>query len=286
MLELLTEYGITLETAMSFDTLVKLRSIYEANISSLVGERDKNESTDSELKKYLLATTSQESDVAETVKNFASEVRAMFYRMVDDNPRTIFALVEAMSDLKTDSLNERDHWLGKVKREANPTKPVDVEYEAKREDTGKLAELIRQLYPLLANLVPTDKRGDEFGPENFPLEQKKSDGKPTGEFLPKLSRLPRSQADDNPTGRAVQNRYLVFTWNGNEIPSGTLPSDVAHDYVSDFKAGYVIDWTGIRDLAKKAGVETFSDKPWSHDFPTGTLTIQDRRLDKPERNNS
>lgn len=282
MLELLTKYGIDLSD-LNLAALVKLRAEYETVNAALIGERDKAENTDSELKKYLLGITSAEDDVKETVKAFASEVRRMFYEIVDSNPRTILALVEAMSEVKTDSLNERDHWVNKVKRQAAPVKVVDAEYESKREDNAKLAELIRQLYPLLSSLVPTDKRGDEYGPVEFPLEPKKEGGKPVaGQFLPKLSRLPRS--DDNPSGRAASNRHLKFTWQGNDLAEGILPSDVAHDYVSDFKSGFVIDWTGIRDLAKKDGVEMFSDTIWTHEFPTGILTVQDKRPDKPTRN--
>lgn len=282
-IELLEKYGIGL-TDLNFNALAKLRAEYESTVTSLVGERDKQESTDSELKKFLLATTQEEPEVTETVKAFTSDVRTMFYAIVDQNPRTIMALVEAISELKTDVLNERDHWLNKVKRTSQPTKVVDADYEAKRADASDLAELIRSLYPLLSSQVPTDKVGDSFGPAEFPLEQKKADGKPTGEYLPKLSRLPRSDAGDSPSGRAASNRYLVFTWGATVLPEGILPSDVAHDYVSDFKTGFVIDWTGIRDLAKADGVESFSDQAWSHEFPTGVLTIQDSRPDKPNRN--
>lgn len=276
MLDLLAEYDITLENAMTFDTLAKLRAIYEGTVTALVGEKDKAESTDSELKKYLLAVTNMEDDVAKSVKEFRSDVREMFYGLIDENPRTVLALVEVISEIKSEILSERDYWITKVKRESAPTKVIDADYEAKREDAAKLAELIRQLYPILSSLVPTDKRGDEFGPEAFPLEPKKVGGEPVpGQFLPKLSRLPRN--DDNPSGRAAIVRHLRFRWNGNEIQDGTLPSDVAHEYVSDFKQGFNIDWTGIRALAKADGVEMFGPEPWRHDFPTGTLEIYDKR---------
>jgi hypothetical protein len=281
-LELLARYEIDLSD-LNLAALVKLRGEYETINNALIGDKDKQESKDSELKKYLLAVVSEDDEVTETVKNFVSEVRHMFYTIVDNDPRTIMPLVEAISELKTDVLNERDHWLNKVKRESAPVKVIDEDYENKRAEAAEIAELIRQLYPLLSSLVPTDKRGDEFGPVEFPLIAQKESGKATGKFLPKLTKLARSQNEDNPTGRAAQNRYLQFTWNGNVLPEGTLPSDVAHDFVSDFKAGFVIDWTGIRDLAKKDGVEMFGDKPWTHDFPTGSLTIQDVRPNKPER---
>lgn len=281
MLDLLTEYGVSLETAMTFDTLVKLRTIYEDTVSSLVGEKEKAESTDSELKKFLLATTTQEDDVKALSEEFKDEVRTLFYHTIDQNPRTVLALVEIISDIKSEVLSERDYWITKVKQASSPSKTVDADYEAKREDAGKLAELIRQLYPILSSLVPTDKRGDEFGPAEFPLEPKKSGGEVIpGQFLPKLSRLPRNQSDDNPTGRGVQLRNLRFTWNGEDVPSEKLPSDVAHDYVSDFKAGFNIDWTGIRKLAKADGVEMFGAEPWTHEFPTGILTVRDPRPSK------
>lgn len=280
MLELLTKYGISLDS-LNFDALVKLRAEYESVNAALNGEKDKAESTDSELKKFLLATTSAEDEVRELTEEFKDEVRTLFYNIVDTNPRTVLALVEIISDIKSEVLSERDYWLTKVKQGSSPTRTVDADYEQKREDNAKLAELIRQLYPLLANLVPEDKHGDEYGAPEFPLEPKKVGGEPVpGAFLPKLSRLPRNQSDDNPTGRGVQLRNLRFTWNGEDVPADKLPSDVAHDYVSNFKAGFNIDWTGIRKLAKADGVEMFGAEPWTHEFPTGILTVRDPRPTK------
>jgi len=291
-ISMMQERGITLDT-MGYDTLVALRAEYEATNTTLAGDKDKLESTDSELKKYLLAVASSDESVAETVKNFVSEIRTLFYAAVDSNPDVIFPLVEAISEFKTDSLNERDYWLSKVKRNAAPSERViDEDYEFKRAENGVLADLIRQLYSWIVQLdptaVPNGKRGDEFGSLEFPLNAKKVDGEPTGEFMPKLSKLVRSQVDDNPTGKAASNSSLRFRWNGEDIPTDRLPTDVAHDYVSNFAAGFVIDWSGIREEAKKAGSE-ISSKPgfsWTHEFETGTLEVYVPDNSKPTRKES
>ena len=278
-ISMMRDRGITLDT-MGYDTLVSLRAEYEATNTTLAGDKDKLESTDSELKKYLLAVASNDDDVTETVKAFVSEIRRLFYEAVDANPNVVMPMIEAISEFKTDALNERDYWLNKVKRNAAPSERViDEDYEIKRAENGVLADLIRQLYSWIVDLdpsaVPCDKRGDEFGKPEFPLNPKKVDGQPTGEFMPKLSKLVRSQVDDNPTGKAAANSSLRFRWNGEDVPTTLLPTDVAHDYVSNFAAGFVIDWSGIREEAKKDGKE-ISSKPgfsWTHEFETGTLEV-------------
>ena len=287
ILDLLQEHEIQL-TDLNYNTLVKLRKRYETQNAELTGERDKAETSDSELKKYLLALMEGDKDVTEVVKSFVTEVRTMLYSLVDQNPNTIMPLVEAMSELKTDTLNERDYWLNKVKQDAAPKEiPKDEEYEAKRAEAKNLSDLIRQLYEWIAqqnpDAVPHDKRGDEFGTTEFPLNAQKAGGEIVkGKFLPKLSNLARESGSEGVTGRAASNSNLKFAWNGNAINS--MPSEIAHDVVSDFKAGFVIDWTGIRKAFKDAGHEiTATMKSYTHEFPTGKLTVSGTAEDKPDR---
>jgi hypothetical protein len=264
--------------AINFDTLKVLRAEYESINTQLTGDADKAEVKDSELKKFLLGITQAEPEVANTVREFKSQVRELFYQTVDDNPRTILALVEAVSELKTDALNERDHWINKVKAESQPVKVTDEDYETKRETAKSLGELIRQLYSWVVqkdpDAVPHSKSGDSYGEPEFPLNPVKQGGEIVkGKFSPRLSNLAR-EISDSPSGRAAMNSNLRFSWNGAPIVD-KLPSDIAHDIVSDFRKGFVIDWSGIRKVFKDEGHEvTASMKYYAHEFPTGILAIE------------
>jgi len=278
-IELLAEYGIEL-TDLNVGSLVKLRNIYEANIVTLKGESDKNESKDSELKKGLLAIVRNDETVNETVKSLTSEFRRLIYEAVDNNSDVILPLVEAISEIKTDILNERDFQLAKVKRSIAPKAVVlDEEYAEKYEAAENLASLIRKLYSLLAAQCDPDSK-------DFPLTPVKKDGKPVkGEYNVVLSRLPKQENGEEsaPMGRNAGTRFLKFTWNGEPVPEGTLVNELAHDIVSDFKSGVVVTWKDISDAVKESGSDLFAREPWTVTFPTGTLTGYDPRVKKDRK---
>jgi hypothetical protein len=281
-LSMLADFGIDLAN-IGLPSLVKLRDEYESRNASLIAQKDSGDSTDSELKKFLTETVNQDDSVREAVKKFKSAALELLYLAVDSDPRTILPLIDATTEIRQAAMNERDYWIQKVKRMSGTdnAKPLDEDFEEERVKVGEIAELIRKLYGLMPNYVPTTKRGDEFGPKEFPLLASKS-----GDYLPKLSRLVRSQAEDNPTGKAASNRYLEFRWNGTVLDKGILPTDVAHDYVSSLKDGFVIDWSGIREMLKDTEQNLASPEWWSLDFPTGKLEGRDNRDPKPTRKES
>lgn len=276
MIELLTQYDIAL-TDLNFEALVKLHEIYEQLIVSLKGESEAAESKDSDLKKALMASVTNDETVTSTVSDLKNQILHSLYTAIENDPRIILPLIEAVSEIKTATLDERDYWMQRVKRELTPKAVVrDEAYEAQYEEADKLAQLIRHLYPLLKGTVPTDD-------DRFPLTPVKKDGKAVkGEFLPVLSRLPKKSDDESntPMGRNAGTRFLKFTWNGEPVEEGMLVNDLAHDLISDFKRGYVVSWRDIAAKVKESGRDMFDREPWTVEFETGTLTGYDPREKK------
>lgn len=286
MFDLLPKYGIDLGN-INAESLVTLRDTYETEVASLKVQSEKSENEEGGVLTNLTKSLEGRDDLKEAMTEFKSQVRAMFYSLIDSDSDFAIPVVEAMTELKADATNEREYWVQKVKREISPSKSSSLpdDYNERREEMEKLGELIRFAYTGLRSMID---HNDEDFVKRFPLKKAIKDGEWTGEYLPKLARLP--QVHSEAVGRNAGDRFIRFTWTPEstgeeiEIPAGTLVTDVAHDYVSDFKSGYVIDANALREAVKASGAEVFApkDEPWVVGFKTGILSGVDSRESESE----
>ena len=281
MIELLQKYDIPLDQ-LNATSLIKLRGIYEAEVSTLKGDADKADQVTGGWLTALGNVVSDNESVNAALKEFKSAVRALMYELVDSDSNVVIPLVEALAEVKTDAMNERDYWIQRVKRENTTVKPQDDEFDAKLAEMEKLAELIRFSYKFAASIISPDELG-----EGFPIKEAIEKGKPTGEFLPVLTRLPNKRNADSVAGRNAGHRFVQFVWTPTDgesenIPLGTLTADVAHDYVSDIKSGVMVSGPDILKALKESNQDMFSTTGWALEFPTGTLSGKDVREKKGE----
>lgn len=278
MIELLAKYDIPLDQ-LNGESLIKLRKIYEAEVSTLKGEADKSDQVTGGWLTALGATVESNESVQSALKEFKSAVRALMYELVDADTNVVIPLVEALSEIKSDAMNERDYWVQRIKRDNTVAVPRDAEFDDKLAEMEKLAELIRFSFKFAASILPVDD--PEFKKE-FPTIGKIEKGKATDERLPVLTRLPNKRNAETVAGRNAGHRFVQFTWTATdcepvEIPLGTLTADVAHDFVSNIKSGTMVSGPDILKALKESNQDMFSATGWELDFPTGKLSGRDIR---------
>lgn len=283
MIELLAKYGIPLDQ-LNAESLIKLRKIYETEVSALKGEADKSDQVTGGWLTALGSTVEGNESVQSALKEFKSAVRALLYELVDANTDVVIPLVDALAEIKSDAMNERDYWVQRIKRDNTVTAPRDDAFDDKLAEMEKLAELIRMSYKWAASILPTDDA--EFKKE-FPTKGQIVGGKATDERLPVLAKLPNKRNPDSVAGRNAGHRFVQFVWTATdcepvEIPLGTLTADVAHDFVSDIKSGTMVSGPDILKALKESNQDMFSATGWELNFPTGKLSGRDIRPEKKE----
>lgn len=264
MLEILSEYGIEVSQALTPETLITLRGIYEGKVSGLNESKESVEAESDSLLKQMTEVVSTSENIART-SEIKTDLLGYMFKEIDENPQLSILLVEALQEVKQAVMNERDFQLSKIKRDSKSTaKSVGEEFGKIKEEAGQIADVIRSLFVLLKGNLPTTKAFKEA----FPIKESATEG-----FLPVLSKLPRTPGESTaPVGRDSKLRQLRFKWNDEEIPEGTMTSDVVHDYVSDRSNGFIVDVRALKDAVEKSGQEMFGETEWSLTFPTGKLT--------------
>jgi hypothetical protein len=274
LIEQLQKYGVELASALSPETLITLREQYETKVASLQTKQDAATAEGESLLKQTLALVTTEENV-EQVSLVRTVLADAIWSAVEENEALSPLFVEMLQSLKQEMMDERDFQIGRIRQTLKPTaRPADEEFVSAKDDAETLGELIRALFVLLRDSLPKTK---EFA-EAFPLKERTiapaTEGGErigTGEFLPKLTKLPKTPGEVTATKSTSANRQLRYSWNGEEVPAGKKLADVAHDYVSDGKTGFVVDVRGIQDALKKTEQEMFGETPWKLTFPTGEL---------------
>lgn len=276
MLDILSKY-ISVEEAMTPTGLVKLRTAYESLVKDLSAEKETAETEGDSLLKVTKETVEKNEAVVLVLKTVAEQIRSLLNEVIDTHPEASFLLVDTVQTIKSEVMMERDYQLSKIQRDQKPVKVVaDKSFTERKDEAEKLSEAIRAIFSILSSTMKAKKKGEGFvikiGDVDFPVKETKKDGKGTGEFLPDLSRLPRTPGESTAiVGRSATVRRLRFSWNGEELPPNTLVNDVAHDYVSDWKSGLVVDWRAIKSAVEATGQKMFDTEPWTVEFPTGVL---------------
>lgn len=268
MLDILIKYGIKPEQGLDPQTLIVLRKEYMSRVEVLEAQKKSEEDSGDSLLKQLSAVVPESSKAK--VDIFQKAVRSALAELLDDSSTTI-PVVEALQELKSEAMSERDFQIAKVRRVMNPSKTeVSTSFVQKKEEAKEIADLIRNLWTLLSS--HKDVGTKNFRTE-FPVKDQKEDGKPTGQKLPNLPMIPRTPGETTGSvGMGAVTRRLRFSWNGEDLPEGTLFADVAHDYVSDRKSGFIVDPRAISDLVEKTGNKVYQENKWTVEFPTGKLT--------------
>lgn len=275
-LELLQKYGVELADVQKPETLVKLRKLYVELVDGLTGQAASQDAESESLLSQLEASLESNETVKTQVAEVRSAILALVYDAIDANTDVVIPLVNALQEVKSAAMLERDFQKSKVQRSLAPSKPVvNDDFMAKRSEAEDLAELIRNLWTLVKSPQVVESF-QKSSAKSFPLrEQQEGKGDErhgTGEFIPSLPNLPRLPSDGTAVvGRNASQKWMRFAWNGDEIPAGTFVTDVAHDYVSDRKQGFVVDHRGLIDAVEKSGHKFTSEEPWEVVFPTGTL---------------
>jgi hypothetical protein len=270
MLETMEKYGVSLANAGQSETIIGLRTLYVQGLSEVSTKQAEAEKSGESLLKQVSSLTDTAENRTE-VAELRKQLRSIVFGAIESNPQLAMHLGEVLGELKTDVLGERDYLLGKVRQEMAPKQSIPTdELSERKDDLSELAKLIRWLWDLVKN--ETFVKTSEFK-SAFPIKAKTENGQPVkGVFIPDLPKLPRTASDNSaPVGRAAVIGRMSFVWNGDAIPVGTFPSDIAHDYVSDAKSGFVVDLRGIQEAVKATGGDFYSDAAWTVDFPTGTL---------------
>jgi hypothetical protein len=271
MMEVLVKHGGTLANAADPSFIIGLRNKYVAGIADVSTKADAAEKQGESLLKQITGVVSTPENLAE-VAEVAKQVRSIVWTAIENNPQLAVLIPDALGDLKSDVLGERDYLMGKVRQELRPTKVIPTdELSSVKEDLSELAELIRWLWDLVKN--EKGSKTAEFR-KDFPVKAKQEGGQPVkGVFIPDLPKLPRTPSDNAaPVGRAATYSRMEFIWNGDDIPKGVFVSDVAHDYVSEPKSGFVVDLRGLISAVKESGSDFGNAEGWTVEFPTGTLT--------------
>jgi hypothetical protein len=293
--QLLVKLGIPKTEASEPISLVKLQQIYESRNSALRGESDKADKAGDSLLKQLADSVADDKNIAATVAKFQSDTLTEAYRLIGENPRILIPMIDALSEITSAIRNERDFHYQKIKRELSPTViKSDAKFKSARAELIQIRKAIETLWSLQSEdfadwakdpefTWDPEQDGNEvrFTTKNFfdkfkvknRTERIGGEAKPIkGEFIPDLSQLVRDPDESGPVGSAATNRKLRFKWQGKDVPAGTLAADVAHDYVSDFAIGFVIDTHAIESELEKQNVKNmFQEKPWTIKFKTGTL---------------
>lgn len=264
MLTTLKEFGIDPAQALVPESLVTLRAAYVSLVDSAKETVKVSNTVLDETKKKLSSNKELKSKIEGTL----AEMREQLFNMIDEEPRLSVLLVDAIQELKQNIMFERDHWIATgVGVPRNTVKPkTSAEYELKRNQAKQLGDAIDALFLLLgkpANLG-----------EAFPVKDSKEGVRPD---IPNLPRSHEAKSEGQARGRAAILRRIRFSWKPTaakefeELPADTLPADVARNYVSDRKRGFLIDWSGISKLVKESGKSVLGNEEWVIKLPTGTL---------------
>lgn len=273
-LKVLEKYGVTLQNALSPETLPTLRKAYVSLVTGLDSSKESVEKEADTLLNLSTDVAKKNEEVVFVSQEFGKQVRSLLDEVLSWNPETSYLLVDEIQKIKQETMLERDYQMSVIKRTQPTKKAATEDFEAKKEEAAILAEAIRAIFVMVKDSLPTTKK---FA-ESFPIKDSETAGK-----LPDLPKLPRTPGDSGGNvGRSAKVRRLRFSWaevseDGNFgpheiLPLGTLVTDVAHDYVSNRASGFVVDFRAIKEAIEESKQEMFGNSPWVVSFPTGQLT--------------
>lgn len=242
LIELLSEFDIDAMKVLNGDltVLAEMHKQYE----ELVGEvRTSVAATDTQLA-TALGIAKADDEAKELVKQVRRDLWEIIFPAIDANGNVAVLLFEELKEVSGNVKYERDTFINGQKL-TSTTVSVMPDTE-KQEKASRLGSTIRSLIEQFRSLGVTE---DQFlAVDGFPGEI----GEKSNKFIPKMSKL-REKNENSNAGRQVTGSHLRFNWNGDDLPEKTTPTDVAHNFLSDRKSGYIIKWSTVVDMVKKSG---------------------------------
>lgn len=247
LMELLSEFSIDATKVLTGDLtiLAEMRTQYEELVTEV---RSSVTATDTQLASALNSAKSDD-ELVKLAKQVQSDIWEIIFPAIDENPLVAVLLFENLKEVNGVVKYERDFHLNGQKLTSNTVAAMpDTE---KQEKASRLGSTIRSLIEQFRSLGVSE---DAFAAvENFPGSISEKSGK----FVPTMSKL-RTESENSSAGRPVTGSKLRFNWNGDDLPEKTTPNDVAHNFISDRKAGYIVKWSTVVDMVKKSG-QTVTD---------------------------
>jgi hypothetical protein len=188
---------------------------------------------------------------------------------MEDSPYLALLFSDAIKVLSTEMTAEKIYQEAIALKDADiPAVEIDLpeDWSDRRNEASEVADLIRKVFGLVKDEASASG-------SKFKTKVSKTEG-----TLPDLTKLVRDVKEDSETalvGRAATNSRIVYTWNGEVVPT-TMMNEVLHDYVSDFRSGYVVTFSDLRDKVKAAGYEAYAkaaEAGTDIKFDTGTLNL-------------
>lgn len=255
----LGEFNIDANRILTGDlaVLADLHKQYEELVSNV---RKTVTATESQIESARNSAKQNEM-LPDLVKAFKSEVFRAFYDAVDVDPEVSVLIFDALREISEVVKYERDYFLNSSKVASEPV--LDMTDPVKFENAKVLGDLIRDLVGLFGTLGA--KPEDFVGIDGFPAKISEK----SGNVLISMSKL-RDPNETSSAGRPVIGSKYRFKWNGEELPEKVTPNDVARNYISDPRNGYVVKWSEVVSMIKDAGKSPTRDD-FKVKFPTGTL---------------
>jgi hypothetical protein len=277
-IELLAKVGVDQTNLLSIDSLEKMAKFYETLNKSLAKEKDNAKTDDSNpVRDEFRKTVSEDAELAEHVKNVVSEIRSILSDAMSVAPFAAILLSEEMKTLASEMSAEKNYQEAIALQDADmPVATVELpeDWSDRRNEAAEIADLIGKVFGLISADVKT-----AVEEKNTKFKVKASKNANTNFLLPDITKLVRDVKDDEAevslVGRAAVNSKIVYHWNGEVIETSML-NVVLHDYVSDFRSGYVITFSDLRDKVKEAGFDAYAkaaEVGTDLVFETGTLRL-------------
>lgn len=253
---ILEAYGLKKE--MSPEAVIHAMAVEKEIVESVSANTVNLQTVVSEERKRL----SEDTSLTENAESFGETIAKSVWDYLESNPDTAAALVDVLQSLKQDVMDYRDFVCEQYAREKMPKiKQVSNDVDEQKEAAKQVRQFANNIFGLLST--------DEI--ETIPTDLKKQTK--DGETVLSHPSLPKGTGGG---GRGTLYRRLHFVWNGEEIPVGTLPSEVAHNYMSEGATRY--SWKDILSILpeNEKGRATLPSAPGdkvSVNVETGTLEI-------------
>jgi hypothetical protein len=277
-LEILALADVDDTNLQSVEAFERLVAYYETMNSSLGKDKEAAKSSDNEgnpVKDAFRLEVANDEEVAEACKNVVADIRSALAALMDEHPYSSILLVDMLKTLASEMVAERNY------QETLALKEVDVpklevslpdDWHERKALAEKMQEQIKMVWTIVSYKIVGKATSVKY-------KEGIKDGKPSGKYLPSLSKITQDPKDDDNSsslvGRAATNARIVYEWNGEVLPTSMM-NVILHDYISDFVSGYVVTWGDLRDKVKEAGFASYAkaaEKGASIEFDTGTLTM-------------
>lgn len=275
--ELLAKVGVDLTNLLEVSSIEKMAKYYEALNKSLGREKDAAKTDDSNpVRDAFRLTVSEDAELQEVVKVVTGAIRSVISDAIADSPFVSILLADEMKNLASEMSAEKNYQEAIALQDADiptPTVELPEDWTERRNEAAEIADLTRKVFNLIEDSVKSavDEKATK-------LKVKSSKSSKVG-IIPDLTKLVRDVKDDEAdvslVGRAAQNSKIVYTWN-DEVLDTSMLNVVLHDYVSDFRSGYVVTFSDLRDKVKDAGFDAYAKAAEAGTdlvFDTGTLNL-------------